>query len=90
MSVRYANFINLKENQETEVFANRGTSGIDGSSSTMIGHSLVSDKVQFLITGDLAFFYDRNAFWNNYLKKNIRILLLIKILVIVFENLLWN
>ncbi|WP_020533791.1 2-succinyl-5-enolpyruvyl-6-hydroxy-3-cyclohexene-1-carboxylic-acid synthase [Flexithrix dorotheae] len=76
MSVRYANFINLKENQETEVFANRGTSGIDGSSSTMIGHSLVSDKVQFLITGDLAFFYDRNAFWNNYLKKNIRILLL--------------
>ncbi|MBX2844083.1 MAG: 2-succinyl-5-enolpyruvyl-6-hydroxy-3-cyclohexene-1-carboxylic-acid synthase [Flammeovirgaceae bacterium] len=76
MSVRYANFINLKENQQIEVFANRGTSGIDGSSSTMIGHSLVSDKLQFLITGDLAFFYDRNAFWNNYLKKNIRILLL--------------
>jgi len=29
-----------------------------------------------LITGDLAFFYDRNAFWNNYPTPNLRIILL--------------
>ncbi|MDQ2656961.1 MAG: 2-succinyl-5-enolpyruvyl-6-hydroxy-3-cyclohexene-1-carboxylic-acid synthase, partial [Bacteroidota bacterium] len=59
-----------------QVFANRGTSGIDGSTSTAVGHSLLSDRPNFLITGDLAFFYDRNAFWHNYPLANLRVLLL--------------
>jgi 2-succinyl-5-enolpyruvyl-6-hydroxy-3-cyclohexene-1-carboxylate synthase len=29
-----------------------------------------------LITGDLAFFYDRNAFWHNYPLPNLRVVLL--------------
>lgn len=77
MSVRYANFINLSSEQNgIEVFANRGTSGIDGSTSTAIGHSLCDDKLNILITGDVAFFYDSNAFWQNYLGNNLRIILL--------------
>ena len=77
MSVRYANFINLKTAQNgIEVFANRGTSGIDGSTSTAIGHSFCDDKLNILITGDVAFFYDSNAFWQNYLGNNLRIILL--------------
>jgi 2-succinyl-5-enolpyruvyl-6-hydroxy-3-cyclohexene-1-carboxylate synthase len=77
MSVRYANFIGLKEKKKgIHVFSNRGTSGIDGSNSTAVGHSLISGRPNFLITGDLAFFYDRNAFWHNYSLKNLRILLL--------------
>lgn len=44
---------------------NRGTSGIDGSSSTAMGFAKVSATPNLLITGDVAFFYDINAFWGN-------------------------
>jgi 2-succinyl-5-enolpyruvyl-6-hydroxy-3-cyclohexene-1-carboxylate synthase len=40
MSVRYANFISLQPGQSVEVFANRGTSGIDGSTGTALGAAL--------------------------------------------------
>jgi 2-succinyl-5-enolpyruvyl-6-hydroxy-3-cyclohexene-1-carboxylate synthase len=80
MSVRYANFIGIGSegpDKNIEVFANRGTSGIDGSSSTSVGHALADpNALNVLITGDLAFFYDRNAFWHNYDLPNLRILLL--------------
>lgn len=77
MSVRYANFIGLwAAKKGIQVFSNRGTSGIDGCTSTTVGHCLVSERPNFLITGDLAFFYDRNAFWHNYPLENLRILLL--------------
>ena len=77
MSVRYANFIGLKsEQKEIQVFSNRGTSGIDGCTSTSVGHCLSGESLNVLITGDLAFFYDRNAFWHNYLVPNLRIVLL--------------
>lgn len=77
MAVRYANLIGLKGEQKSiEVFANRGTSGIDGSNSTAVGTALVSGKLTVLITGDMAFFYDRNAFWHNYTMPNLRIIIL--------------
>lgn len=77
MSVRYANFIGLFSHQrQVRVYANRGTSGIDGCTSTAVGHSLSGDELNVLITGDLAFFYDRNAFWHNYPLPNLRIVLL--------------
>jgi 2-succinyl-5-enolpyruvyl-6-hydroxy-3-cyclohexene-1-carboxylate synthase len=77
MSVRYANFIGLEASQRgVRVHANRGTSGIDGSNSSAVGHALDSTEPHFLVTGDLAFFYDRNAFWHNYPVPNLRILIL--------------
>jgi 2-succinyl-5-enolpyruvyl-6-hydroxy-3-cyclohexene-1-carboxylate synthase len=77
MSVRYANYVGLKPVQHSiEVHSNRGTSGIDGCSSTTVGHALASDDLHVLITGDLAFFYDRNAFWHNYALPNLRVVLL--------------
>lgn len=81
MTVRYANHVGLEtigSNQpRAQVFANRGTSGIDGSTSTAVGAALATpDQIVTLITGDLAFFYDRNGLWNNYLPKNLRIVLL--------------
>jgi 2-succinyl-5-enolpyruvyl-6-hydroxy-3-cyclohexene-1-carboxylate synthase len=77
MSVRYANFIGLSAKKRgIRVFSNRGTSGIDGCVSTAVGHALTSSTLNVLITGDLAFFYDRNAFWHNYPAENLRILLL--------------
>lgn len=77
MSVRYANFIGLSNSKnKVTVFSNRGTSGIDGCTSTAYGHALCSKAPNVLITGDLAFFYDRNAFWNNYPVPNLRVVLL--------------
>jgi 2-succinyl-5-enolpyruvyl-6-hydroxy-3-cyclohexene-1-carboxylate synthase len=77
MSVRYANFIGLAAGKKgIRVFSNRGTSGIDGCTSTAVGHTLVSEVPNFLLTGDMAFFYDRNAFWHNYPIPNLRIIVL--------------
>jgi 2-succinyl-5-enolpyruvyl-6-hydroxy-3-cyclohexene-1-carboxylate synthase len=64
-------------NKTCVVYANRGTSGIEGSTSTAIGaHQVDPDKLVVLITGDLSFFYDINALWSNYIKPNFRIILL--------------
>ncbi len=57
-------------------YSNRGVSGIDGCTSTAIGSAHVSDNQHVLITGDLAFFYDSNAFWNNYLSSNLKVILI--------------
>lgn len=77
MSVRYANFIGLTAAHHTvKTYSNRGTSGIDGCTSTMIGHAFANGDMHVLITGDLAFFYDRNAFWHNYALPNVRIIVL--------------
>jgi 2-succinyl-5-enolpyruvyl-6-hydroxy-3-cyclohexene-1-carboxylate synthase len=77
MSVRYANFIGLDGSQKNiHVHSNRGTSGIDGCTSTAVGHAINSESMHVLITGDVAFFYDRNAFWHNYDIPNLRVLLL--------------
>ncbi len=60
-----------------EYYSNRGTSGIDGSTSTAIGSAIIrKEKRNILITGDISFFYDSNALWNNYLPKNLRIVLI--------------
>ncbi|MFD0964141.1 2-succinyl-5-enolpyruvyl-6-hydroxy-3-cyclohexene-1-carboxylate synthase [Pseudofulvibacter geojedonensis] len=70
-------YMQLFDNNPTiEQYCNRGTSGIDGSTSTAIGHSVVSNKQQVLITGDLSFFYDSNALWNNYIPSNFRIIVI--------------
>lgn len=74
MAVRYANLVGVSE--KIEVWANRGVSGIDGCTSTAVGAALQTDKMVFLLTGDMAFFYDRNALWHNHLPKNLRIVLL--------------
>jgi len=58
------------------VWCNRGVNGIEGSLSTAAGFSCVTDKPVFCVIGDLSFFYDQNALWNQNLKGNLRILLL--------------
>lgn len=75
MSIRYANFIGLGEGS-IEIFCNRGTSGIDGSNGTAVGAALSSGKMVTLLTGDMAFLYDRNAFWHSYDLSNFRIIVL--------------
>lgn len=78
MSVRYANFLGVKEKiKNVEIFSNRGTSGIDGCNSTAVGVAFAEpERSNYLITGDMAFLYDRNAFWHNYPIENLKILVL--------------
>ncbi len=76
MPVRFAEIFGVK--QGITNWSNRGTSGIDGTTSTALGTSLVSKKINLLLTGDLAFLYDRNAFFHNSESPNLR--------VIVFNN----
>ena len=61
---------------EHPVFCNRGVNGIEGSLSTAAGFSCVTEGKVFCIIGDLSFFYDQNALWNQNLKGIFRILLL--------------
>ena len=59
------------------VFCNRGVNGIDGSLSTAAGCSIVTgDEKVLCVLGDLSFFYDQNALWNQNLGGRFRILLL--------------
>lgn len=72
--VRMAQYFDL--DNTIKVFCNRGIHGIDGCVSTFIGQAAVSkDTLNYLIVGDLSFFYDMNGLWNRYQGINIRIML---------------
>lgn len=73
-TVRYAQLFDTKPGQR--VFCNRGTSGIEGSTSTAVGasHNVAGPTV--LLSGDLSFLYDANALWNAYLREDFRIIVI--------------
>ena len=73
-AIRYTQIFYI--HNSVSVFCNRGTSGIDGSTSTAIGAAVASEQRTTFITGDLSFFYDSNALWNNYIPKTFRIILI--------------
>lgn len=71
-AIRYAQLVNV--HSSISVFCNRGTSGIDGSTSTAVGAAFASDKQTVFITGDISFLYDSNGLWNQYIPKNFKII----------------
>ncbi|QYA25984.1 2-succinyl-5-enolpyruvyl-6-hydroxy-3-cyclohexene-1-carboxylic-acid synthase [Gramella sp. MT6] len=73
-TIRYAQLFQWHPSLKT--FCNRGTSGIDGSVSTAVGAAAISMDPVLMITGDLSFFYDSNALWNNHIPSNFRIVVL--------------
>lgn len=74
-AIRYAQLFDF---QKYYVHCNRGTSGIDGSTSTAMGYAMKNPEPTLLITGELSFFYDINGLWNQYIPPYTRI--------IVFNN----
>lgn len=58
-----------------KAFSNVAAFGIDGCMSTAFGESVATDQLCFMITGDLAYYYDMNALGIRHLKNNIRVLL---------------
>ena len=73
-AIRYTQLFDL--DSSINVFCNRGTSGIDGSTSTAVGAASVFKGNTVFITGDLSFFYDSNALWNNFIPSNFRVILI--------------
>lgn len=57
-------------------FSNRGTSGIDGCTSTAVGAAFATQQLTTLITGDTAFCYDSNAFWNKQLSPLLKVIVI--------------
>lgn len=57
-------------------FGNRGTSGIDGCTSTAVGAAFATKRTTTLITGDTAFCYDSNAFWNGHLSPELKVIVI--------------
>lgn len=73
-SLRAWNYFEMPEGVRTA--SNTGGFGIDGCMSSLVGAALTDpDRPYFLVTGDLAFFYDMNVLGNRHLGKNVRILL---------------
>lgn len=58
-SARYALLFDFKNN--IRFHANRGVAGIDGCTSTAVGHALSTSERVTLVTGDVAFLYDING-----------------------------
>ncbi|WP_300441744.1 2-succinyl-5-enolpyruvyl-6-hydroxy-3-cyclohexene-1-carboxylic-acid synthase [Christiangramia sp.] len=73
-SIRYSQL--FEWDKSLKMYCNRGTSGIDGSISTAVGAAVNASEPVTIITGDLSFFYDSNALWNNYIPSNFRIIVL--------------
>lgn len=72
--VRYSGF--FRHNPSLTVNANRGASGIDGCVSTAAGAAFVNKRLTINIVGDVTFFYDSNALWNNYLSPDFRVIVI--------------
>jgi 2-succinyl-5-enolpyruvyl-6-hydroxy-3-cyclohexene-1-carboxylate synthase len=75
-TVRWASWLGFS-GKGIQVYSNRGTSGIDGTLSTAIGSAQIQNKkIVTLILGDLSLFYDQNAFWQNGLPNNLRVIVI--------------
>lgn len=73
-SVRYVQL--FKQGRTAHCNSNRGTSGIDGCTSTAMGAATSTGQPTVLLTGDMAFLYDSNAFWHPHIPDNLKIIVL--------------
>lgn len=73
-TIRYMQL--FQSDPSIDVYCNRGTSGIDGSLSTAIGAATVANKPVLCVLGDLSFFYDSNALWQDHTPTNFKIIVI--------------
>ena len=73
-SLRCWNYFDLPSN--VKCFSNVAAFGIDGCNSMLFGESVLTKELCFIVTGDLAFFYDMNVLGIRNINNNIRILLI--------------
>lgn len=69
--VRYIQLLGINEN--ITYHCNRGTSGIDGCTSTAAGWATADPGNEvLLISGDMSFVYDSNGLWNKKMPSNFK------------------
>jgi 2-succinyl-5-enolpyruvyl-6-hydroxy-3-cyclohexene-1-carboxylate synthase len=69
-------YIQLFDQREDIIYnGNRGVSGIEGCTSTAIG-ACVANENSILISGDISFFYDSNAFWHRHVPTNFKVIVI--------------
>ena len=73
-TIRYAELFPFSKNHH--IYCNRGTSGIDGSTSTAMGFAMMNPTPTVLVSGELGFLYDINGLWNNYIPPYTRIIVI--------------
>lgn len=71
-AIRYAQLFDFSQHR---IYCNRGTSGIDGCTSTAMGFAMADKNPVLLVTGELSFFYDVNGLWNQYIPPYTRIII---------------
>lgn len=59
--IRYAQLFDYPQTKQLGHFSNRGTSGIEGFTSTANGFATSSQQNTLLVTGDVSFHYDLNG-----------------------------
>ena len=72
--VRYIQLFDQRA--DLRYFGNRGVAGIDGCTSTAVGAAWASKRSTLLISGELSFMYDSNAFWNNYVSSKLKVIVI--------------
>ena len=72
-AIRISNYLKMPNN--VRCFANIGADGIDGALSTFLGQASKTDKLSFLLIGDLSLMYDMNALYSK-IPSNVRIIVI--------------
>lgn len=72
-AIRLSNYSSMDVSIEN--FANIGADGIDGALSTFLGQAKSTDKMAFLLVGDLSLLYDANSLMLE-LPSNVRIIVI--------------
>ena len=73
-SLRSWSYFPLSDN--IQGFANVAAFGIDGCNSMLFGESMNTDNLCFIVTGDLAYFYEMNALGIRDIRNNVRVLVI--------------
>lgn len=73
-AIRYLQL--FRQNPALFHHANRGTSGIDGSTATAVGYAAATGDWCTLLLGDMSFLYDHNGLWVEKAPEKLRIIVI--------------
>lgn len=73
MTIRNVSLVGIKGRR---VYCNRGVNGIDGSTSTALGFSSVSETPTLFISGDMSALYDISALFSGQLSPSFKMIII--------------
>lgn len=72
--VRYAQLFPLPT--DVEIQSNMGLEGSEGALASALGYATASEKINYIVIGDVSFFGGMNALWNSNYGSNIRMMVI--------------